>query len=38
MTEKMLALSPEIKDEVGGDQLSNEQSGWSSPEWVADEE
>lgn len=38
MAESMLATSPGLKDELGGDQLSNERSGWDAPEWAADED
>lgn len=38
MVESMLATSPGLKDEFGGDQLSNERSGWDAPEWAADED
>lgn len=38
MAESMLATSPDLKDELGGDQLSNERSGWDAPEWAADED
>lgn len=39
MTETMLATSPGLKDELGGDdQLSNDRSGWDTPEWATDED
>ena len=34
----MMAQSFELKDEIGGDQLSNDRSGWDSPEWAEEEE
>ena len=38
-TESILASSPELKDELGGeDQLSNDRLGWDNPEWATDEE
>lgn len=40
VSESMLANSPGLKDELGGDdQLSNERySGWDAPEWAENEE
>lgn len=39
VAESMLAASLELKDELGGDdQLSNDRSGWDSPEWTNDED
>lgn len=38
MEHEMLLSSPGLKDEIGGEQLSNEHSGWDAPEWAAEEE
>lgn len=34
----ILLTSPNLKDEMGGDQLSNERSGWDNPEWISEED
>lgn len=34
----MLASSPELHPELGGDQLSNQQTTWDEPEWNTDED
>ena len=37
--ESMLAQSPGLNNELGKDeQLSNDKSGWETPDWAADEE
>lgn len=38
MENGILQTSPGLKDELGGDQLSNERSGWDSPEWASEED
>ena len=38
-TESILASSPNLKDELGGDdQLSTDRNDWDAPEWATDEE
>ena len=37
-TEGMMATSPGLKDELGGDQLSNKQGGWDSAAWDEEDE
>lgn len=36
--EALMATSPGVKDEAGGDQLSNKYEGWDSAAWNEDEE
>lgn len=36
--EQLIATSPGIKDELGGEeQLSNQLSGWDNPDWAEEE-
>lgn len=37
-TETMLASSPYLHPELGGDQLSNQQSAWDASQWSTDED
>ena len=39
LAESMLASSPGLKDELGGeDQFSTDRNDWDAPEWATDEE